>query len=170
MRIVFAFGFLFLSATILHAQEQEKKLLDRLLKPDTSLQNEAQGKQFTPAGATMTKTARTKSFFVAERKAEKGFWNTRQVPQKEFGTESSRYANAKADLNTRGKLAKVDSPYPANGYGDVHDAVDAKKSAATSDYPGNRAFIPNGKSQKSLKTQDRPLTIDQVRELLNKNK
>ena len=38
------------------------------------------------------------------------------------------------------------------------------------DFPGTRPFLVQGKSQKALSQQDKPLTIDQVRELLNKNK
>ena len=37
-------------------------------------------------------------------------------------------------------------------------------------FAGNRPFLGQGKSQKALSAQDRPLTIEQVRELLNKNK
>ena len=64
-----------LSATIItaHAQQQEQKLLDRLLKPEMSLENSAQGKQFTAGGATIGKQARTKSFYVRYRRAEKQF-------------------------------------------------------------------------------------------------
>ena len=170
MRSVFALGFLFLSTLAGTAQEQEKKLLDRLLKPNTSLQNTSQGKEFVAGGATITKKAPTKSFYVRERNGEKGFWNTRQVSSKEFATESSRFGYAKADLTTRSKIAKVDVPYATSGYNGVREAVDARKSVSTANYVENRAFLVRGKSQKSLSAQDRPLTIDQVRELLNKNK
>jgi hypothetical protein len=49
------------------------------------------------------------------------------------------------------------------------NAYSAKKYA-TRDFAGNRPFLGQGKSQKALHAQDRPLTIDEVRELLNKNK
>jgi len=170
VRSLLALGVIFLSVTVASAQEQEKKLLDRVLKPDMSLQNDAQAKQFVAGGATITKKAPTKSFFLPERKPEKGFWNTTRVSAKEFPTESSRDARTQADLRTRSKLAKVDVPYSTAGYGGVREAVDARKSAQVSDYAGNRAFIARGKSQEALRAQDRPLTIEQVRELLNKNK
>jgi hypothetical protein len=75
-----------LSATLItaHAQQQEQKLLDRLLKPEMSLENSAQGKQFTAGGATIDKQARTKSFYVRDRRAEKQFvtgnFSTKPVP------------------------------------------------------------------------------------------
>jgi hypothetical protein len=52
---------------------------------------------------------------------------------------------------------------------DSTNAYPAKKYA-TRDFGGNRPFLGQGKSQKALHSQDRPLTIDEVRELLNKNK
>lgn len=159
-----------LSAHLVCAQEQEKKLLDRLLKPDMSLENEAQGKRFTTSGANINKKATTKSFSLPPGKTEKGFWNTRQVASREFPTGASRYAHAEANVTPRFKLDKVDESYTTGGYRDVYPAKDAHKTVQGSDYPGIRAFIASGKSQKALSAQDRPLTIDQVRELLNKNK
>jgi hypothetical protein len=38
------------------------------------------------------------------------------------------------------------------------------------EFSGTRPFLVRGKSQKALSAQDRPLSIDDVRELLNKNK
>ena len=37
-------------------------------------------------------------------------------------------------------------------------------------FAGERPFLAEGKSQKWLHAQDHPLSIDEVRELLNKNK
>ena len=162
------FAFLFVS--IADAQEQDKKLLDRLLKPDTTLQNGAQGRQFTAGGATITKTAPTKSFHVATRKAERGFWNTRQISSAEFRTQSSRDGERAASLATRTQIAKADVPYSTTSYAGVRAAPDADRAAPVSDYPDTRPFLGRGKSQKALSAQNHPLTIDEVRELLNKNK
>src|SRR5450432_2806977 len=111
MRFALHFCFLFALAGIACAQEQEKKLLDRLLKPDMSLQSDAQGKQFVANGETITRKAPTKSFVVTDRKPERGFWNTKRVDAKEFATESSRDAQKTANLSTRGRIAKADVPY-----------------------------------------------------------
>ncbi len=171
MRSAFIFSFLLALAGIAHAQEQEKKLLDRLLKPDMTLQNDVQNKQFTGAGGeTITKKAPTKSFFVAPRKAEKGFWNTRQVSTKEFGTENSRDAHKMADLSTRSQIAKANTPYATAMYGDVRTARDTTKKVPVSGYADTRPFLEKGKSQKSLNAPQKPMSIDDVRELLNKNK
>lgn len=52
----------------------------------------------------------------------------------------------------------------------VRDAPQSDKKVAIRTYAENRPFLDEGKSQKSLNQQNAPLTIEQVRELLNKNK
>jgi hypothetical protein len=52
----------------------------------------------------------------------------------------------------------------------TRNAPQSDKKAASREYSENRPFLDQGKSQKSLNRQNAPLTIDQVRELLNKNK
>ena len=44
------------------------------------------------------------------------------------------------------------------------------RAIATGNFTNSRAFLDKGKSQKALSQQSKPLTIEQVRELLNKNK
>jgi hypothetical protein len=151
------------------AQEQERKLMERLLKPDMALQNAQGEKQFTAIGSTTTKQAPTKAFYVPERAPEKGFFG-RLFRTKDFNTKNSRYGNMQASLGTRTKFAKADVPYRTAAYRDVDSAREAGKAAAVSDFDGTRPFLIQGKSQKALSQQDRPLTIDEVRELLNKNK
>lgn len=158
------------SVVFASAQVQERKLLDRLLKPDMELQNNMQTKQFAVAGSSLTKEAPTKTFYVKEAKSQKAFWNTRQVTQQEFKTRDAQFARQEANLSTRGQLAKVNQPYSTPAYSGVRTARDAQKAVATSDYAGTRKFEVQGKSQKFLNAPERPLTIDQVRELLNKNK
>ena len=52
----------------------------------------------------------------------------------------------------------------------VRDAPQSDKKITNRTYAENRPFLDEGKSQKSLNQQNAPLTIEQVRELLNKNK
>src|SRR5213078_2400801 len=52
----------------------------------------------------------------------------------------------------------------------VRDAPQPGKKVASRAYAGNRPFLNEGTNQKSLNRQNEPLTIEQVRELLNKNK
>jgi hypothetical protein len=151
------------------AQQQEQKLLDRLLKPNTALENSAQGKQFTAGGATIAKKARTKWFYVRNRRAEKQFV-TGDFGTKPFRTSSSRYQRQEATVATQTTIPKIDTPYPAPGYRGIRAAPESDAAVETSDYRDTRPFLVRGKSQKALSQQDRPLTVDEVRELLNKNK
>jgi hypothetical protein len=155
--------------SVAQAQEQERKLIDRLLRPDTTLQNPIEQKQFTVRGTTRTKQAHTKSFYVPERRPEKSFFG-RMFRTKSFGTKNSRYQDAQANLSTRTQIANTDVPYETAAYRDLAPARDATKTAEVTEFAGTRPFLIQGKSQKALSQQDRPLTIDQVRELLNKNK
>lgn len=169
VRTILASGILLLSVAVASAQEQEKKLLDRLLKPDTSFQNPVQTKQFVATGEVMTKKAPTKPFFVPRSWWEKKYPGVKEVQPKEFATEQSRFAGKEANTSSRHKLTKVDEPYRTAAYV-TREATGTDKSVETGDYSGVRPFLVKGKSQKALNAQDRPLTIDEVRELLNKNK
>jgi hypothetical protein len=53
---------------------------------------------------------------------------------------------------------------------EVRSVHDANKTVETRNNPTNRPFLVQGKSQKVLDQQKPSLTIEQVRELLNKNK
>lgn len=162
-------GFLFGIAAA-QAQEQEKKLIDRLLQPDMELQNRAAQKQFVPTGKSLAKTARTKPFRVQKRAPEKQFADTRAFGVRNFGTRTSRSEKVEANLTPRSSLEKFKRDYPSTAYRGVRSARDAEKKIEVSEFTGTRRFLVRGKSQKALSQQDRPLTIDQVRELLNKTK
>lgn len=143
--------------------------MDRLMKPNMALENPYGEKQFVARGSMMTKQAPTKEFYVRERAPEKGFFG-RLFRTKDFNTKKSPYQDAQASLATRTKIPKVDVPYRTAAYPDVADARETGKTAAVSDFNGTRPFLIEGKSQKALSQKDRPLSLDEVRELLNKNK
>ena len=162
--------FLVLGLAAANAQEQEQKLLDRLLKPDVSLQNHAGEKQFVAAGTVTGKQAHTKSFHISQRSLEKEYAGVRPFQAKEFSTAQSRLARKEANTTTRNKLAKVDQPYATAAYV-TQNARESGKAMPVADYAeARRSFLGRGKSQKTLSAQDRSMTIDEVRELLNKNK
>lgn len=166
---MFTAAIIFATAAASSAQQQERKLIDRLLKPDTSLQNSAQTKEFPAGTAISTREAATKSFYVAKRSPEKEYTNVRKVGVKDFRTKESPLARQEANAASRTQFAKGDAQYPTSAYA-TRDASDAEKTVEVSNYSGTRPFLVRGKSQKALSAQDRPLTIEEVRELLNKNK
>ena len=152
------------------AQEQERKLMDRLMKPDMALQNPQGEKQFVARGSTTTKQARTKDFYVPGRRFAKPF-HTSAFRTKEFGAaKASRYQDSQATLPTRTQIAKADVPYSTATYRHADAAREATKTVDGSEFSGTRPFLIKGTRQDALSQQDRPLTIDEVRELLNKNK
>jgi hypothetical protein len=151
------------------AQEQEGKLIDRILKPNMSLVNSAQNKQFGVAGAYATRSAPSKSFYTRERSTAKSFSASRTFSSRQFAARRFRAANDAANISTRSQLTN-DTVSVAPAADAARVAPENSGSLATASFPGNRPFLGRGKSQKALSARDTPLTIEQVRELLNKNK
>lgn len=154
-----------------HGQEQEKKLLDRLLKPDTTLTNHMQTKQFAVGQTAASKEVPAKQFYVPAAPAQKEFGGMRSFVAKIFGTGRSRHEHRQAILpagtNTTGKKIARDAgaKFAAAGR-----SAEYEKVVATTNFPGTKPFRGEGKSQKRLSTENPPMTIDQVRELLNRNR
>ena len=156
-------AFLTLAATS-YAQEQERKLVDRLLSPNMKLANSDQSKKFAGGSEAATRSAATKSFYISEKNLSKTFVADRSASTTSFRTRnySTQAAPVPTSSPTRSYQTKQARVIPPNAY--------STKKYATRDFAGNRPFLGQGKSQKALHAQDRPLTIDEVRELLNKNK
>ena len=166
------FLWLVLSLLILprmNAQEQENKLVDRLLRLDMTLQNNAQKKKFMAAGAPLDRHATVREFNWQEKTNTKRFLNTREFSSQQFQSQSFHGDKDSANLNTK-TIHKSDLAYGTQTATGVRAAVNADKKVSGREYAENRPFLDRGKSQKAFSQQNRPLTIDEVRELLNKNK
>jgi hypothetical protein len=152
------------------AQEQERKLIDRLLKPDLTLQNSAQNKKFVIRSTSEDRPLKPRRFFWQEKTITKSISDTRDFSPRSFYTRP--FHNTKG---VAGSLSAKTAPRSHLAFGTqtargVRRAADGDKKVNGRDFAGNRPFLGQGKSQKALSTQDKPLTIEQVRELLNKNK
>ncbi len=153
------------------AQDQEHTLIDRLLRPNMELQNKAQGKAFRVDSKVVAQKGSTDTFVLEPTAKQKTFADTRTVAQKEYHSGSSRtdlgensfVSTGDANEQSRSKLTTSSAR-------DVHSAYDARLAVSGRTFADDRTFHEDGKSQKSLSRQNPPLTIDQVRELLNKNK
>ena len=153
-----------------HAQDQEKKLLDRLLKPDMALQNDAQNKKFGGDGsASINKRAHIGSFYVHQKPSSKNYSGTRDFSTTQFYSQTYRDGRT-YDVSSQQTLANSKAAYGSQTARGVRDAPQSGKKVASRAYAGNRPFLNEGTNQKSLNRQNEPLTIEQVRELLNKNK
>jgi hypothetical protein len=171
VRIAFAVWFLLTAALwCVRAQDQEKKLVDRLLKPDMALQNEAQNKKFIGDGsASMNKRANVGTFFVHQKPHSKSF-GTRDFSTTQFYSQTYHSKRSAYEVSSDQALANSKAAYANQTARGVRDASQSKKRVASRSYAGNRPFLDQGTNQKSLNRKNEPLTIEQVRELLNKNK
>ncbi|MGB8342627.1 MAG: hypothetical protein WCE51_13645 [Chthoniobacterales bacterium] len=154
-----------------HAQQPEGKFVDRLLRPDMSLVNLAQNKKFIAAdGTAVDKKFEAKSFYSGNEQPIKSFWGVRNFFAKEFGTKKFSRGETRARAVARTELAHTNLQAFAKASLLIRAASEEGKVAATQGYADTRPFLGKGTRQEILSRQDRPLTIDQVRELLNRNK
>jgi hypothetical protein len=151
------------------AQSQERSLVDRLLKPDMNLRNSAQNKKFLADGASVDKRATVTTFYLRKTTKEKSFAGTRDFSTKPAHSRSFHERN-RTDVASKKRSSDSSATYPTSSASGVRNAHDSQKSAGSADFAGQRPFLAQGKSQKSLNRKNPPLTIEQVRELLNKNK
>ena len=153
------------------AQEQEKKLADRLLRPNMTLVNSAQDKKFAGADVTpVDKKFVAKSFSTVDERTVKSFSDEKDFSAKRFETEKFTRAEQTPNTQAKAKTASANAEFVTRKSSLVQTASDEGKVAATRNYTDGRPFIGKGTRQKILSHEDKPLTIDEVRELLNKSK
>ena len=150
------------------AQHQEPSLVDRLLRPNMELQNNAQGKKFTATPALIERRGTVGTFFLQPNRTEKSFVGAHALMANDYPSRS-------ASLNSRMSIPNQDRSastpvIQTSSIRDVHDAQDAHRTTPGRNFADQHQFRERGKSQKSFDRQNPPLTIEQVRELLNKNK
>jgi hypothetical protein len=173
VRILVALAILLAATSAAVAQQQENKLMDRLLRPDLTLANSAQNKKFTntQTAATFNKPARTRTFSVARKPAQRTFSGERTFTPRQFAAPRFRAGDSAANIATRTQLTKNDAVFVTSAApASTLVAPESNETAPAREYAGTRPFLGKGKSQKALSAQDKPLTIEQVRELLNKSK
>jgi hypothetical protein len=152
------------------AQDQERKLLDRLLKPDMTLQNTEQNKKFVADGTSIDKRASVGTFYVQKKSSSKSFLAIGQFLTRPFRSSSYRSKRSMFEVSSQRTVANAQAAYTNQTARGIRDVPQADKKIASGPYAENRPFLEEGKGQKSLNRQNEPLTIEQVRELLNKNK
>ena len=153
------------------AQKQERKLIDRLLRPNTALSNPAQDKKFVaPGAASFDKRVPSRNFYAREKTLTKPFPGERTFTPKQFAARHFRMGDSAANIATRTELTRHDRIISTPAAPGLRIAPESTLSSPVREFADNRPFLGRGKSQHSLQAQDRPLTIEQVRELLNKSK
>ncbi len=144
--------------------------MDRLLRPDMDLKNEAQNKKFIADGTSINKRATVGAFYVQEKSNSKRFWGIPGFLTRQFNSQSFHSGRSTFKTSSQQAMGTSRSAYANQTAHGVRDAPQSGNKVAVGAYAGNRPFLDEGKSQKSFNRQNAPLTIDQVRELLNKNK
>lgn len=170
MRLLFITVFLLANATVARAQEQEGKLVDRLLKPDTALANRAQGKQFAGGREAITKRAKVTPYAFDNRVQVREFPGARGLSTETYPARRFGPGGGVADVSTRSGYDKRMTAFGTQNASLVRAARDGNRTVSTAGFAQTRPFLEHGKSQKALSAKDTPLTIEQVRELLNRNK
>lgn len=151
------------------AQEQEAKLIDRILRPNMSLVNSAQGKQFDAAGTLVAKKVPARNFWTRDRSPARSFAAGTAPSPGQFATRRFGAGDETASISAKSQLP-TDMVFVASAAHSSRVAPENGRNLTVAPFPGNRPFSGQGKSQKALSARDTPLTIEQVRELLNKNK
>src|SRR5436189_6359888 len=139
-------------ATVSYAQEQERKLVDRLLSPNTKLANPDQNKKFTGGLEAPTRSAATKSFYVSERNLSRTFVADRSAKTTSFRTRN--YSTQSATVPT---LPPVRS-YQTKRTREAPPSAYSTKKYAMRNFAGNRPFLGQGKSHKAVLCKERTLS------------
>ena len=136
-----------------------------------ALQNDAQNKKFIGDGsASINKRASVGSFYVHRKTRSKDFSGARDFSTTQFYSQTYRGGRTAYEVSSQQTLANSKATYASPTARGVRDAPQSGKKVASRPYAGNRPFLDQGTNQKSLNRKNEPLTIEQVRELLNKNK
>jgi hypothetical protein len=151
-------------------EQQQRPLVERLLKPDMTLQNDAQNKAFVTRSQDFDRRAQVRPFYVGKFSGTKEYNNQREFSASEFAAHHFRDGELASTMQARAERVKTFSVDNATGSSLVRDMPGASKKVVPSAFAGTRPFLVRGKSQTALSQRDTPLTIEQVRELLNKNK
>jgi hypothetical protein len=159
-----------LIATTGFAQDQERKLIDRLLRPDMELKNEAQDKKFIADRTSVQKQVNVGTFYAPQKSKPKEFAGTKQLSSREYRAGDFYGGKRQANTTSRNQIVNAQHQLPTKSTSDIHSVHDSNRVAQTGEFAGQRPFLDQGKSQKSLSQPTKPMTIDEVRELLNKNK
>ena len=160
------------SGGVLRAQEQERKLIDRILQPDYSLGNPMQDKTFNSGGAgglDTTKNATVKDFYFVQKFSSKTY-QTKDYAAKGYWQGDFQFATKAAAVKSDNAANKIFETKAA-AVKDAHEAGKDYTNAARG-YSTREADEKGKTSQNHLDSEYLPqgqMNMDQVRDLLNKS-
>jgi hypothetical protein len=172
-RILTACALLFALSSA-RAQNQERNLIDRLLRPDMSLQNAAQNKKFVAVNRVPVAKHAAARALDEQKKSNwnlKSFWGGRRdFSTWQFNARSFHGSDKPANFSSPRQITNSKRSSSTQTAHNLRTAYETGRTVDSHGFADNRQFLGQGKSQKSLNRRNAPLTIEQVRELLNKNK
>lgn len=175
-----AFGWIivwFLTGAYCFAQHDEKKLLERVLaKPDMSQINPMNAKKFDNGGFTVKKAAAGSSSFLYSQKTSTGrYENVRSfLGIKNPWIGRKVYESSQASVWAKTLIRNKDTAYPVKAVnaGKFHGAE--RKASRREEPFRTSSFLAQGGAQGRLdqlsEQIDKNMTIEEVREILNKNR
>ena len=156
------------------AQQQEHGLLDRLEHPDRTLHYSPSDKQFSTSSTVNGKQATVRPFLFGQSTAAlhagDGAFSTRAFHGKD-GYRTDAFATRATPTATQG-FGQTNKTFATKTM-DVHEDRAANKAMAVQEYSaGGKLFQGRGTRQDTIDDlrKQKNLTVDQVREILNKNK
>jgi hypothetical protein len=167
-----AIVFLLASSSAVFAQEKSDERMARILKPNLNSTSYITDKTFYNGkqGEGFDKSAASKPFYISNFFSSKPF---EAKNYRNFGNYwTGEYVDTAKKAGTTGKYVVADTAKKVDAKDvPVKESREAGKSQPVRDFPYNHKIIFPGKSQKVLDQQHQEkesLTVDQVRELLNK--
>ncbi len=156
----------------LRAQQQERKLLDRIQRPNMELTNPMQAKSFEGGGGVKIKTASIgKTPYDAGKTANlKEFSGARSF----LGIKNPWFGNRVFETKAAplSGAANLNSSFPVRDAASGEFSASDKKARVASSDLNLRPFLISGKSAQGLdQISDKiskEMTIDDIREILNK--
>lgn len=162
-----------LMCSIADAQEQERKLIDRIQNPDRTLSSPLQGKTFGGAAASPVKEFKgaSRAFGGADKAAVKAFRETRSflgIKNPWFGSKVHPTGDATLGKKSASLANRV---FPVAAASVRSSPIASKKIPSADAVVGTAEFAGKGGAQGALDQIidkiHREMTIDDVRELLN---
>lgn len=158
------------TAPFARAQKQENKLIDRIMRPNMSLTDPAQNRKFNAVeGVSVDKKFETRSFEDGSEATTKSFLGLRSFFSKTFGTGKFARAEAAKEAVASANRAFASTEFTTHESALIRKAATNDKPVPTRAYADTRPFLAKGTRQQQLSAQSHPMTIEEVRELLNKN-
>src|SRR2546427_2304253 len=120
------------------AQQQEPSLVDRLLRPNMELHNNAQGKKFVASSAVVEHRGSVGTFLLQPNRAEKSFVNTHALTTKEYPSRS--VATEPKTSSTQNRTANIPEPVATSSVRDIHSANNPDKVTANRTFADQHQF------------------------------